>query len=128
MSKAGIVCATCGAAIDPIASPTLCPICGSQNRLLVARDAQVIKSNEQTTLKKMRPGNKRFHEKIKAGDDFHHKSGQWNRLERIIDRDNNRYFEHIEDDEGNVIRHIEEPLTEHRGHGDAKRVKSQPKC
>ncbi len=41
--------------------------------------------------------------------------------ERVIDRDNDRYFEKITDYEsGEVIHHCEEPLSQHQGHGNAK--------
>jgi hypothetical protein len=40
---------------------------------------------------------------------------------RIIDRDNNRYVEKVVDPEtGQVLRDVEEPLSEHQGHGSAK--------
>jgi hypothetical protein len=39
----------------------------------------------------------------------------------VIDRRGNRYFEHITDNEtGEIIRVVDEPLTDHRGHGSAK--------
>ena len=44
--------------------------------------------------------------------------------ERIIDRDNDRYFEKITDYESDeVIHRCEEPLTQHQGHGNAKSKK-----
>ena len=48
------------------------------------------------------------------------KTGALNRVRRVIDRENGKYLEHIEDERGNVIRHCEEPLSEHQGHGSAK--------
>lgn len=41
-------------------------------------------------------------------------------IERIIDKDNNRYYEHVEDCNGTIIHHCEESLSEHYGHGSAK--------
>jgi hypothetical protein len=83
----------------------------------------VIKSYELIGLKKKRLGMKKPYEELKVGDDFHHDTGQWNRLERIIDRDNDHYYEHIEDAAGNELRHVEERLSEHRGRGSAKHAK-----
>ena len=41
---------------------------------------------------------------------------------RTIDRDNDRYFEKITDYEtGEIIHHCEEPLSQHQGHGSAKK-------
>ena len=41
-------------------------------------------------------------------------------MERTIDRRNDHYRERIVDSEGNVVRDVDEPLSEHRGRGDAK--------
>ena len=41
---------------------------------------------------------------------------------REFDKNANRYYEHVEDAAtGEVIHHVDEPLSEHRGHGSAKR-------
>jgi len=43
-------------------------------------------------------------------------------VERIIDRENDRYFERVTDYEtGEVIRECEEPLSKHVGRGNAKK-------
>jgi hypothetical protein len=58
----------------------------------------------------------------KAGDDLHRKTGRWMQLHRIIDRARNWYAEVVTDPEtGKIVHRCEEPLTEHRGHGSAKR-------
>lgn len=55
------------------------------------------------------------------GDDFHRDTGLWNKLVRRIDRMTNRYYERLEDGRtGTVIREVDEPLTDHTGHGSAK--------
>jgi hypothetical protein len=57
-----------------------------------------------------------------AGDDLHRKSGKWMLKERLIDHEKDRYKEVVTDPEtGVVIHHCEEPLSEHRDHGSAKR-------
>ena len=44
------------------------------------------------------------------------------RHERLIDRKNDRYFELVEDpDTDEVVHRCEEKLSDHRGHGSAKR-------
>jgi hypothetical protein len=58
----------------------------------------------------------------KAGDDLHRNTGKWMQLQRIIDRAKNWYKEVVTDPEtGKVVHRCEEPLSEHRGHGSAKR-------
>jgi hypothetical protein len=50
----------------------------------------------------------------KVGDDLHRKTGTWNRLERVIDREHDRYREHIVDPQsGAVLRDVDEPLSQH---------------
>jgi hypothetical protein len=46
--------------------------------------------------------------------------------ERVIDREEDFYFERITDLEtGEVIHHCEEPLSSHQGHGGAKAKKKE---
>ena len=59
-----------------------------------------------------------------VGDDLHRDSGKWHKKVRVIDRENDRYFEKITDREtGDVIHHCDEPLSKHFGHGSAKKPK-----
>jgi hypothetical protein len=61
-----------------------------------------------------------------SGDDFHRDSGTWRRLERVIDRAKNWYFERITAADGTVVVHQGHPLTEHHGHGAAKPPEELP--
>jgi len=57
----------------------------------------------------------------RVGADFYFKDSEWRHLERIIDRDNNLYYEKISNPTtGELISRVEEPLIEHRGHGSAR--------
>jgi hypothetical protein len=58
----------------------------------------------------------------RSGDDLHLKTGKWMLLERVIDRTKNWYKELITDPKtGKVVRHCEEPLSDHRERGSAKK-------
>lgn len=58
----------------------------------------------------------------KSGDDLQRENGKWMKKERIIDRENDHYREVVTDPEtGKVIQHCDEPLSQHRGHGSAKK-------
>ena len=58
----------------------------------------------------------------KAGDALHRDTGRWVKLQRIIDRAKDWYTELVTDPEtGKVVHRCEEPLSEHQGHGSAKR-------
>jgi hypothetical protein len=69
---------------------------------------------------------RRSSEKVRSeqvvGDDYWRARGKWTKLKRIIDRDNDSYSKTIIDPQtGEVILSVEHPLSEHRGHGSAKR-------
>lgn len=72
-------------------------------------------------MKQKRPGHRKPIYESVSGDDLHRDTGQWNKLTREIDRENNRYKEVIKNpDNGEILRHCEEPLTDHFGRGSAK--------
>lgn len=53
-----------------------------------------------------------------------HDRQKWVHREKTEDRRNNRYTETVMDpDTGEIIHQTDEPLTEHRGHGSAKKKK-----
>lgn len=61
-----------------------------------------------------------------TGADWSHSLQRFVRKVRILDRDNDRYVEKVVDPEtGEVLRDVEEPLSEHQGHGSAKFPKSE---
>jgi hypothetical protein len=79
---------------------------------------------EQLKMKSVDPtqtGKRRIRIERLIGDDLHRESGRWYKKVRVIDRDNNRYLETITDPKTDeVIRHCEEPLSDHQGRGSAK--------
>jgi hypothetical protein len=83
---------------------------------------------EKIGLKHKRPGHKKPIYESVSGDDLHRDSGQWNKLTREIDRENNRYKEIITNPKsGEIIRQVDEPLCEHTGRGSAKPKTSDSK-
>jgi hypothetical protein len=100
-----------------------CPICGSLARTFDVRLYDSAEVHNGIKLKarhsdvgKVKPYVESFH-----GDDYHYDSSEWRRVSRVIDREHDRYTERILDAAGNVAREVDEPLSEHRGHGAAKR-------
>ncbi len=56
-----------------------------------------------------------------SGADWSHRLQRFIRKQRTLDRDNDRYAEKVVDPEtGEVLRDVEEPLSEHQGRGSAK--------
>jgi hypothetical protein len=57
-----------------------------------------------------------------VGDDLHRKTGRWMQKVRVIDFAGDHYRELIIDPEsGTVVHYQEERLSQHRGHGSAKK-------
>lgn len=119
----------CGACGGPIGEPATtlpaekkpCPLCGSLTRNFHAHVTESLTVREKFGMKLKRPGIKKPVYESVAGDDLHRATGQWNKLTREIDRENNRYNEVIADSQsGEVFRQCDEPLTKHTGRGSAK--------
>lgn len=98
-----------------------CPFCGSTGRMVKVEVSDSITVRGMLDLKAREPGGGRPFMEQRVGDDLHRKSGMWMKLRRLIDRRANRYVEHITNPTtGEVVRDVEEPLDQHRGHGNAK--------
>lgn len=103
---------------------TPCPKCGSTSRTFHVHIHESITLREKWGMK-ARHGDKGkpYIESI-SGDDLHRESGKWMKLERTIDRENDKYNEIVTDPStGEIVHECEEPLSEHRGHGAAKNKK-----
>src|SRR5262245_17017361 len=68
------------------------------------------------------PGRKRwFAEVLVRVRSWSHRLGRYVKKTRVINRRDDYYFEDITDPQtGQTLHRCEEPLTEHRGHGDAR--------
>jgi hypothetical protein len=122
-------CGECGQPLDEIPfdpNRQPCPFCGSTRRILNASASDVIEIKEQMRMQSIDPaltGKAKLRLDQIEGDDLHRNSGQWNKKIRVIDKNNDRYLETITDPKtGEVIHHCEEPLSEHFGHGSAKKL------
>ncbi len=119
-------CTQCGTRIEeahdmPIKARALCPTCGSTTRNFNVHIQEALTLGEKIFLKHKRPGHKKPIFEYVSGNDLHRNSGQWNHLTREIDRENDRYKELIINPKtGEVIRNVDEPLTEHTDRGSAK--------
>jgi hypothetical protein len=115
----------CNESLDhSYASPAkgICPRCGSLKRTIhIDVLTETLELHEKA---KWRSRDSRRGKPLRwgvIGDDLHGRSGRWSLLERIFDRIKGVYYEHISDKEsGAVIKHCEERLSDHRGHGSAK--------
>ena len=117
-------CGDCGTELDesPSQAPEKrapCPQCGStRRRFAVAMEDAAIEMRSSLRVRAKAGGKGKPFQEEKVGDDYWRKGGRWMTFRRLIDRRRNRYVERIEDPEtGEVIKDVDEPLSEHRGHG-----------
>ena len=103
-----------------------CPSCGYMSRHFSVSISETVTVRSMLGLKgRHATGGRPFIEQ-KVGDDLHRKSGRWMRLERVIDRAKNRYREVVTDREtGKIVHQCDELLSDHRGHGAAKKTPKQ---
>jgi hypothetical protein len=123
MERKEICCLKCKTKLTD--SCQICPECGSESKIITLRLSEALDIHTQMKGKVTEDGGnrRRASEEIKVGDDFYRDQNKWVHLERIFDRKNDSYIERITDPEtGKIIREIQEPLSGHRGHGDAKFV------
>jgi len=60
---------------------------------------------------------------LRSGDNLWRKQDKWMYLIRVRDKKNDRYRETITDPKkGQVIHHCDEKLSDHHGHGSAKKL------
>ena len=118
-------CTDCGAVIqencDVSQARVLCIKCGSNRRTYRVAVIETVTARDGHGLKGKRQGHKKPYIEERSCPDYSRSREKFVHLQRTIDRDNDHYFEKVTDyDSGEVIHHCEEPLSQHRGHGDAK--------
>lgn len=126
-----IRCGECNVVLDetgsePVEERAPCPACGSTSRFVEQHLAGEVELRSMLSLK-AKPERGRWFMSQKVGDELFRKTGRWHRVTRVLDRRRNRYVERIEDAEtGEVVRHVDEPLTDHTGRGSARRQRQPP--
>ena len=102
----------------------LCPKCGSTSLDFNVNVSSKVKLRSMIGFKFRVQGAKKPSTEFKEGSELHRDTGKWRKLRREINRDKNRYYEEIIDEEaGATIRLVDEPLTDHKNRGSAKKKK-----
>jgi hypothetical protein len=120
-----IECSDCGSEVDVRGDEPEqrmpCEKCGSTKRSYHASVSESIVARDGIGVKAKRAGEKKPYIEDMAVPDYSRSLEKIVHRERVIDRDNDRYFEKITDYEtGEVVHHCDELLSQHQGHGDAK--------
>jgi hypothetical protein len=121
-------CKTCRELLDE--SPSLlpeqrlpCPNCGSLARHFEGTVSATANVRGSLGLKARHSGVSKPFLESKLGWSFYRKAKQWFSREMLVDRENDKYKELVTNPEtGEVIHHCEEPLSQHRGHGSARKT------
>lgn len=115
-------CSDCGEVLSELTNFTEkhpCPHCGSLSMKIIDDTKDDFKLRERLMMKVRKDGI--LIQKLTKGDDLFKKTGKWNLLERVFYYEDDWYSEKITDPlTGEIIHECEEPLSEHKGHGDAK--------
>jgi hypothetical protein len=109
---------------DPAVQPKLqkpCPSCGSTSRTFFQNLEGQLTFSSKLGFKGRHSGKRKPFIWGIIGTDLFRKINKWVHLERIFDKDNDRYKEEITDPStGEIIHRCEESLSKHQGHGSAK--------
>lgn len=119
-----IICDNCGYELQK--SEKICPKCHSEQRGVFIQVCEKIHISDCQRLKAKNtqyPSDKKLRYDLIQGDVPSNVTYNGRaKKKRIIDKDKDYYYEHVEDYEGKVIHHCEEPLSKHYNHGSAKKI------
>lgn len=120
-----VECGECGYVIDTTKDEENkkypCEKCGSTKRNYTAGLFEGLQVIDGYEIKGKRPGRKKPFIEEMSRPDYSHNREKLVHKERLIDRDNDKYFERVTDYQTKeVIRECEELLSDHFGHGTAK--------
>lgn len=122
-------CKNCGAQLAenpsaPVEERQPCPECGSMSRQVgITLTDTAVTIHESLAVKAKSPGEREPFLESKQGDSYSTKWGRFMTLLQVVDRRNNRYRKLVTDPEtGEILRDVDEPLTDHRGYGSAKKA------
>jgi hypothetical protein len=122
-------CGQCGTGLSSITEPRQpCPKCGSMTRKFSVALAGTLAATAGLRAKGIDPvksGRNRVFAELRDEPSIQRSTGRRVRHQRAIDRRADRYREVVTDVESGAVLHsCDEPLSEHRGHGAAKRKQS----
>lgn len=103
---------------------TPCPNCGATGlqRRVFLTDTVHMRDGLAGRSRGLRDGVRKDLQKWKQGTELYRKEGRWHEVRRLIDHLNDWYDEVITDEQtGQVVHECHEPLSQHRGHGGARR-------
>lgn len=124
MSQTIIKCKQCG---QRLANHVVgCPSCGSTGRIFNMTLSTKVSVNIWMRAFAYTRSKTRWIQQIVSGYEPSKTLGKLVWKLRIMNKSQDKYYEHVEDpDSGQVLHHCEEPFSHHQGHGSAKLHKEQ---
>src|SRR5262245_40033887 len=97
MTESKVACGECGLVLEersdlPADQRRLCPRCRSTRRTHFIAVGGTLQLHDQIRYWHKRPGYRRPLVQGLSGDDFSRSAGRWMGKERLVDRQNDRYF------------------------------------
>jgi hypothetical protein len=131
MDEVKVFCKDCHQELDETyinsRDRTPCPNCGSFFKEIKIQFEEKVDLHEQIKMKGKRAGIKKPVIEIISGDEIQKSTNKFVKKERMIDRENDRYFERVVAGDGEIIHEQDEKLTDHLCHGNAKFKKGSAK-
>jgi hypothetical protein len=128
MPESNVWCAKCELSLpeDPPGGPRVpCPRCGATARVVDMEFHSNIDAHDSWRAQLKRPSlpsDRKLRWDSFSGHEYNHELGKMVRKERTLDKDLDQYVERLIDIEsGEIIHECVEPLSEHTGHGSAKK-------
>lgn len=117
-------CSDCGYELSELTC--ICPKCASKKKTFHLSVHEKVTVREGIGMKVKRLGEKKpYFESLNIPSLFVRMNKIVNRI-RIIDRENDRYKEVVSHyDDGEIIHQYDEKLSDHKGHGSAKKAKEK---
>lgn len=108
-------------------SRTPCPSCGSLARRASLLVQETVTVRDGVGYKAKRAGERKPFRQAFDYPATQRSTGAPTRHERLIDRDNDRFFERVvEEGTGRVLHETDHPLSEHKGHGSDRGPRTSP--
>jgi hypothetical protein len=128
----GVWCSNCGYEFSSEPQGEPCPSCGHPFRTRGVAFSATAKGRAGIRGKARsgeagKPGGKPWLETM-SEPSWSHDRQKWLHREKTENRRDNRYTEVVKDpDTGEIVHEMDEPLTDHRGHGSARSKKDPPR-
>ena len=120
-----VICSHCGKELKD--EKEICPMCGGDAHAItmeINEATEIIQCTKLCKIDKKRHGKGKDRRIMKMEDSYSVNVKKYRNRWMDIDKDEDSYLEIVQDREtGEIVHYCAEPLSQHQGHGSAKRKK-----